>query len=252
MSNYFEDSSAIDNWLMKRRSRFTSSENFKLLRGDKQNKDDVWSAGSISYIETKVIELTTAVYERPKLEEVEALRHGKANEFPSFERYIAETRNYSMTYLGDETPTFIPCKVIVGESGGTPDVANIIVGSTDDNVSIDHGAELKNPVNPAYHFRRLHWKTQWDVKEGYIQCYTQIQDLMRITGAKEWDFVSHDERQLVKSKQIKIIPIKRDEKFINNLEIRIMMAVKEKYKMLSKHFGTIVSNREDFNKLVHS
>src|ERR1019366_380173 len=115
MSNYFDNSEAIDAWLKKRREKFTSSENYKLV------KDGV---GRNTYIESKVIELTTKYYERPEISEVESLRHGKANEFPSFERYVADTKNYSMTYMGDENPIFIPCETMIDESGGTPDVAN--------------------------------------------------------------------------------------------------------------------------------
>lgn len=248
--SYFESNDKTDEWLQKRRSRFTSSENFKLLRGAKQGSNETWSTTSSTYIETKVIELTTKMYQRPEIEEVESLRHGKANEFPSFERYVKETKNHSMTYMGDENPIFIPCKRLTEESGGTPDVGHII--SEGELIKIDYGCELKNPVNPAFHFRRLAWKTQWDVKEGYPSCYCQIQDLIRLTGAFGWDFVSHDERQLAKSKQIVIIEIKPDQKFIDNLEIRINLAVKEKYKQLSRHMGVELKNRTDYINFIKS
>lgn len=241
MNNYFDTSDAIDEWIKKRRSKFTSSDNWKLLPTSKQATGQLWSTTANTYIEQKVIELTTKFYQRPELDEVEALRHGKANEFPSYERYVQETKNFSMTYLGDETPMFIPCPKLVSESGGTPDVANIIEAG-----KIDYLCELKNPVNPAYHYRRLAWRTMWDVKEGYPSCYCQIQDLIRITGAFGCDFVSHDERQLARSKQIVIIEIKPDKKFIDNLELRIELAIKEKYKQLSKHMGVELKNRTDY------
>ena len=247
--SYFEDSAAIDAWLLKRRAKFTSSEVFKLLPNSKQVKNELWSATANTYIESRVIELTTKMYSRPELEEVESLRHGKANEFPSYERYIAETKNYSMTYLGDETPLFIPSKIMPDESGGTPDVANIIAGEGD--AKIDYGAELKNPVNPAFHYRRLTWTSQWDVKEGYPSAYCQIQDLIRLNNATGWDFVSHDDRQLSKKSQIVIIEIKPDHNFINNLELRIELAVKEKYKQLSKHMGVELKNKQDFINFIN-
>lgn len=242
---YFDNDSKIDEWLQKRRARFTSSENWKLLPNSRQKPDQLWSSTAETYIETKVIELTTKMYQRPEIEEVEALMHGKENEFPSYERYIQETKNHSMTYMGDENPIFIPCSSMPDESGGTPDVANIIEGG-----KIDYGCELKNPVNPAYHYRRLSWKTQWDIKEGYLSCYCQIQDLIRLTGAYGWDFVSHDSRQLVKSKQIVIIEVKPDRKFIDNLELRINLAVKEKYKRLSRDMEVELKNRQDFINLI--
>lgn len=252
MSNYFEgDSQKIEAWLLKRRAKFSASENHKLLPNGKQDVGELWSKTAKTYIETKVIELSTKMYEKPEIEEVEALRHGKANEFPSFERYIKETKNYKMTYLGDENPTFIPCTKLINEAGGTPDVANIIDAETG-TVKIDYGCELKNPYNPAYHFRRLHWKTQWDIKQGYPSCYCQIQDLIRITGAFGWDFVSHDERQWSKKHQILIIEVKPDINFINNLEIRIALAIEEKYKVLSKHLGVQIKNGNEYIQYVSS
>lgn len=243
--SYFENDSKIEEWLQKRRSRFTASENWKLLRTQKQPHDQLWSAMANTYIETKVIELTTKIYQKPEIEEVEALLHGKENEYPAYERYIKETGNYSMTYMGDENPMFIPCEIMPNESGGTPDVGNI----TSDG-KIDWGCELKNPVNPAFHFRRLTWKTMWDVKEGYPSCYCQIQDLIRLTGASGWDFVSHDVRQFYTSKQIVIIKIEPDRKYIDNLEMRIRLAVNDKYKLLSKHMGTEIKNRDEFINLI--
>jgi len=238
--SYFENNEIIDKWLMKRREKFTSSEVWKLLPNSRQG-NNLWSSTADTYIEQKVIELTTKIYERPNLDEVESLRHGKANEFPSYERYIKETKNYSMTYMGDENPMFYPYEKMPDESGGTPDVGNIVSDG-----KIDYGCELKNPVNPAYHFRRLAWTSQWDIKEKMPAYYCQIQDLIRITGAFGWDFVSHDERQLSKSAQIKIIEVKPDRKFIDNLELRIELAVKEKYKQLSKHLGKELKNKTDF------
>jgi hypothetical protein len=227
--SYFNNDSKIDEWLIKRREKFTSSEVFKLLRNSKQGKDELWSATANTYINDKVIEVMTVYYERPELEEVESLLHGKINQYPAYERYIEETKNYSMTYLGDETPLFYPSKDMPDESGGSPDIVNITEGGT-----IDFLSEIKNPSNPSYHFKRLDWTTQWDVKEGYLQAYTQIQDLISKTGAHGADFISFDKRQRSKKEQIVIIPIKPDLKFIDNLEMRIQLAVKEKYKILSK------------------
>lgn len=244
--SYFDNSSKIDEWLVRRREKMTSSENHKLLKKSTQKENELWSGTALTYIEGKVIEIMTVYYERPELDEVEALLHGKENEYPAVDRYIQETKNYSMTYLGDETPLFIPDKNMPNESGGTPDVANILPDG-----SIDAGAEVKAPKNPSYHFKRLSWRTQWDVKEGYLSAYTQIQDLMRVTGATQWDFISFDKRQRAKKDQIVIIPVKRDEKFIDNLDMRIRLAVKEKYKILSKKCGQEMKCKEDYLKYIN-
>lgn len=249
--SYFDNDTKIDEWLIQRRGKFTSSEEWKLLPTIKQSKDVLWSGTALTYIESRAIELCTKYSQRPELEEVEALRHGKVYELPAAERYFQETKNYSMTYLGDENPTFIPCKTIVGESGGSPDIANI-VDDTKGSVKIDYGSEIKCPVNTAYHFRRLKWVSQWDIKENALPYYAQIQDLIRITGAFGWDFISFDERQLSKSKQIKIIEVKPDRKFIDNLELRIHLAIKEKYKILSDHMGAELKNRQDYLNFINS
>lgn len=240
--SYFESNEKIDEWLTKRRSRFTSSENYKLLG---KGTNSLWSVGASTYIETKVIELSTQIWERPEMDEVESLLHGKLYEYPAYQAYVKETKNYSMTYMGTENPIFVPSPEMPEESGGTPDIANIKPDS-----SIDYLSEIKCPKNPAYHFRRLNWSSQWDIKEKYISCYTQMQHLLMITGAFGCDFISYDERQLVKSKRIKIIEVKPDQNFINNLDIRIKLAVKEKYKLLSEHYGVEIKNRSEFLELV--
>jgi hypothetical protein len=185
--------------------------------------------------------MTTVMQERPELDEAKSILHGRAHEFPGFVSYRETTKNYSITYLGDENPMFYPYRPLAEESGGTPDCANITSSGL-----IDMGAEIKCPKNPINHFRRLKWTSQWDVRENYIQCYTQCQFLMMCTGAKQWDFVSYDDRQLVKSKKIKIIEIKPDKNFQNNLEIRIRQAIKEKYRIISEHYGIEVANRTEF------
>lgn len=240
---YFDNDTKIDQWLQKRLSRFTASENFKLLVS---NGTKLFGTGAITYIETKVIELTTSVWQRPEMDNVESLLHGKQYEYPAYERYVRETKNTSMSYLGTDNPLFIPHPRMEEESGGTPDIANITEAG-----GIDYLGEVKCPANPAYHFRRLKWRTQFDIKENYLSCYTQMQNLMLITGAFGCDFVSYDERQLAYSKKIIIIEVKPDRKFIDNLELRIQLAIKEKYKILSDHMGSELKNRTDYINFIN-
>jgi hypothetical protein len=152
-----------------------------------------------------------------------------------------------MSYLGTEDPIFVPFPTLEEDSGGTPDIANITEAGT-----IDYLGEIKCPYSPAYHFKRLLWKDQYDIKENYLSCYTQMQNLMLITGAMGCDFVSYDERQLAYSKKIKIIEVKPDRKFIDNLELRIHLAVKEKYKILSAHMGVELKCKQDYLDFVNS
>lgn len=229
----------IDEWHMRRRARFTASENYKLFSPAKGNA--MFGEGAWTYIKQKALEMTTVMQDRPELDEAKSILHGRAHEYPGFVEYVKRTGNHGFTYLGDDNPMFYPYKPLAEESGGTPDCGYI----TDDGLII-HGAEIKCPKNSMYHYDRLKWKNQWDVKDNYILCYTQCQFLMMCTGAEQWDFVSFDDRQIVREKKIKIIPIKPDKNFQNNLEVRIRQAIKEKYLNISEHYGIEVTNRTEF------
>jgi hypothetical protein len=233
----------IDKWYVDRWSKFTSSENYKLITPSKPN--EIWSTGANTYIEQKAVESVTNFQERYELEEVKSLLWGKAHEYPAYESYIQTTRNYSMQYTGTDNPMFLVYDKMPEESGGTPDAVSI----TSSN-KVDVGCEIKCPKNSIEHFRRLRWTSQWDVKEGYKLVYTQIQHLMMITGAQEWHFISFDDRQLYKSNKTKIIEVKPDQKFMDNLEVKLTMAVKEKYKILSDHLGSQVKCKSDLDKLI--
>jgi hypothetical protein len=232
MSNYFEGGEDIDIWFKRRRASFTASLNQRLI-GNQSTFD--------LYVEEKAIEASTDMWDRPELEFVKSLLWGKVYEEPAAQRYMQETGNLSMTYIGRENPIYYPDKEMPEESGGSPDMANIL-----ESGAIDYLCEIKCPVNPANHFKRLIWKDQFDIKESYMQCYTQMQNLIRITGAIGCDFVSYDERQKSKSKKIKIIQVKPDITFLNNFEIKLYKAIKEKYKLLSKHMGTEIKNKNEF------
>lgn len=220
----------IDNWHLQRWSKFTASENYKLLIGG--NKNEMFGVGAMSYIKQKSMEMSTRMWERPELEEVKSLLHGKMYEYPAYDSFVTITKNYSMEYMGTDNPIFLEYEMLKGESGGSPDIVN-----RDNSKKIDAGAEIKCPKNPLIHYERLLWKDQWDIKENYSQCYCQIQNLMLITGAFIWYFISFDERQINKSKQCKIIEVKPDKKFQDNLDIRLQMAVKEKYILFNRYMN---------------
>lgn len=220
---------SVDKWFTDRWSKFTASENYKLLTNNKQG--EVFGDGAWTYIKQKALEMVTVMWERPELEEVKSLLHGRMYEYPAFERYISTTRNADMVYLGSENPLFIEYEALKGSSGGSPDSIT---------KQIDFGAEIKCPKNPMNHFERLKWKDQWDILQNYKQAYVQIQNLMLITGAKEWDFVSFDERMRERSLQIKIITVRQDKKMQDNLHFRLIRAIEERKKILQEYVGTML------------
>lgn len=219
-----------DQWFKDRWGLFTASEAYKLLSPSKNG--GMFGEGAITYIEQKAMEMSTEMWERPNLEEVKSLLYGKVYEYPAYDAFINQTKNYSMAYCGTEEPMFLEYEKMKGEAGGSPDIVNITKSNT-----VDAGAEIKCPINPLFHFRRLVWKDQWDIKQNYILCYTQMQMLMMITDAPLWFFISYDERQRSKANKCKIIEVKPDRKFQNNLEVRLHCAVKEKHLIYNRHMG---------------
>jgi hypothetical protein len=220
----------VDAWYLIRWTKFTASEIYKLLLGGKGG--EIFGAGANTYIKTKALEMSTQMQERPEMEEVKSLLWGKVHEQPAFEWYVKATKNRSMKYLGTENPLFLEYEAIPNEAGGSPDAISLT-----SDAKVNGGAEIKCPKNSMYHFDRMKWKTMWDVKEGYIECYSQIQMLMMINEAPVWHFVSFDDRFTDFKKKGKIIEILPDKKFQDNLDLRIRMAVKEKYKIFNEYMN---------------
>jgi hypothetical protein len=218
----YKSSADLDQWHQQRWSKFTASENYKLLPSGGVNS---FSPGGYTYIKQKVLQMTTAIWERPEMEEVQALLHGKMYEYPAY-KALVEATGYPLHYLGEENPLFLEYEPLKGESGGSPDSISL-----NSDATVDIVAEIKCPKNPMNHFKRCFWSSQWDVKEKYPQAYCQIQNLLMITKAPLGIFVSFDDRQKEVRKKIKIIDILPDKKFQDNLDIRLRMAVKEKYRI---------------------
>ncbi len=212
-----------DRWLLKRHSCFTASLIYKLRITGKDGKG--FGPGAMTYIEEKAIETMTVLTDRPELEEVESLRHGKFFETPAFERYLEVSKNYNMRHFGDDNPVYLEYNKY---SGGSPD------GLMGEGETIYRGIEIKCPSNSKNHFKYLKFKDQWDLREKRIEYYSQIQFLLMITGAEAFDFVSYDERFTNPSLQIKIIKVLPDKPFQDNLDIRIQMAHKEKIKIIKE------------------
>ena len=222
----------IDNWHEARWGNFTCSLNDKLV--DNNGAKAPFTPGGYSYIKQKAVECCIRMEERPEMEEFKNFLWGKVYELPAFEAYVQATNN--KLYLDYE-----PLK---DDSGGSPDVINITPSFT-----VDFVAEIKCPKNPAIHFERLKWTNQWDIKENLRETYTQIQNLMMITGAKDADFISYDGRMLSKRHQVKIISVKADKKFQDNLHYRLISAIEHKYKVISQYLEVDVKNKQQLKQL---
>jgi hypothetical protein len=223
-------SADLDQWHLQRWSKFTASENYKLLPS---GGTAMFSGGAYTYIKQKVLQMTTNMWERPEMDEVESLLHGKVHEYPAYKATVAATGYTGLIYLGEETKLFLDYEPLKGEVGGSPDSISL-----KEDATVGIVAEIKCPKNPMYHFDRLKWKDQWDVKEKYAQAYCQIQNLLMITNAELGLFISYDDRQKRVDKKCKIIDILPDKKFQDNLEIRLRMAIKEKYRIYDEYMNS--------------
>ena len=210
-------------WFLDRHSKFTASSNSKLLLKGKDGTG--FSVGGITYIEEKAIETMTELFENPKLEFVEPLIFGNAQEQHAYESYVEVSKNYNMRYFGSETPVFLDYNEY---SGGSPDG---LMGQGD---VVHWGLEIKSPMNSKNHYKYLKFKTQWDLKEQRIEYYTQIQFLLMITKADGFHFSSYDERFKDKKLRVKILDVLPDKSFQDNLEIRLHLAQKEKLKIIKE------------------
>jgi hypothetical protein len=232
----------IDNWHEARWGNFTCSLNDKLV--DNNGAKAPFTSGGYSYIKQKAVECCIRMEERPEMEEFKNFLWGKVYELPAFEAYVQATNNKSLTYLGTHTPLYLDYEPLKDDSGGSPDVINITPSFT-----VDFVAEIKCPKNPAIHFERLKWTSQWDIKENLRETYTQIQNLLMITGATDADFVSYDGRMLSKRHQVKIISVKADKKFQDNLHYRLISAIEHKYKVISQYLEVDVKNKQQLKQL---
>ena len=210
----------VDEWHMQRRGKFTASEIYKLLV---LSADGMFSPGGLTYIKLKAIEEMTEYYDRPEMEYVEPLIHGKQQEANAYSEYLSVTKNYSMRHFGDSKPLFLDYN---DYSGGSPD------GIMGEGEKVIWGLELKSPYQPSNHAKYLEYKDQWDLKLGRKEYYAQIQFLLMITKAEGWHFCSFDERWKNKKNRLKVIEIKLDKKFQDNLHMKLISANEEKKKII--------------------
>lgn len=212
-----------DKWFLDRHGRFTASEIGKLLIG---KNGEMFGQGAKTYIRQKAIESMTVLHERPEVEEVKSLLHGKAHEWPAFEFYMKATGNKSMRYFGTEEPLFLNYNE---DSGGSPD------GIMGEGEVIKWGLELKCPKNSHIHFDHYQFKDQYDLRQYNLDNYAQVQFLLMITKADGFHWCSFDDRFRSPKMKMKLIDVLPDRQLQDNLEIRLQMAIKEKKTIVSQY-----------------
>lgn len=218
------NNSEIDNWIIERHGNLTASKIDVIIPPGTNGK--LFTVGGYNYIKRVAIEAMTELWEKPDLDEVKSLLHGKVFEEPAYHWYCKVSRNYYMRYFGTLEPIYLPFN---SDSGGSPD------GMMGEGENVYLGLELKCPKNSEIHFDYLKMKTQWDLKEYSLNYYAQMQFLMMIMKTKEFHFASFDDRVKNPALKMKILEIKYDQKFCDNLHVRVLQAIKEKYKIIEMY-----------------
>jgi hypothetical protein len=187
-------------------ARFTASTAYRLM-GYEDSAE--FPKGAQTYVIEKVLESET-VNERKQINTFSVL-HGKETEVEAVEEYMKATGKV-VTKYGKEQQFIEKGK----HEGCTPDG---LIGD-------EEGLEVKCPDSKT-HYERLRFLTAETIKKMLPEYYWQMQDCMRITGRKRWNFVDYDKRFKNPSKRLLIIVVERNEEDIKKLARRTYTAVKE-------------------------
>lgn len=200
--------------------KFTASEIWKLLSNEKSKKH-LFGKTAITYITSRVTEITTGetISDSQELSS-KATEWGKKNEPLAIKAY---EEKFNITVHGKQD--FIP----YGDNGGaTPDG---LVG--DDGMT-----EIKCPFNPTNHTANMLIIDQKAFSDYHKVYYPQIQMQLLCSGRSWVDFVSFDPRCVNDAHKLHVIRIYRDDAMIQELEYRILEAVKIRNEMLN-----VINNR---------
>lgn len=220
-----ESSVMKDKWFQDRLGKFTASKIDVIMHGG--TKGAIFGQGALTYIKQKAIEKETFYWENPKLEYVKGFLHGKMYEEPAFNAYVEYTKNTSMRYMGTVDPLFFDYDA---NSGGSPD------GILGEGLVIHGGLELKCPEQSTVHWDYLEFKDQWALKAYNPEYYGQVQFLMMIFKVNTWHWASFDERFKNDKLRLKVLEIKKDNSYCDELDIRISQGAKVREQMIEDQY----------------
>ncbi|TWP31916.1 hypothetical protein ETU08_00210 [Apibacter muscae] len=205
---------SFEQWLNQRNGRFTASEIYRILTY--QEKPDYISAGALSYIEEKALEVLTNGKSRKTFFNL-SMKHGKTFELEAIAK--AEEKLIIKFEKTGKDQEFI-------EYGSH-------AGCTPDGLSEKLGIEVKCP-DCKTHFKYLKIKNQEDLKRTEPKYYWQIQKGMLCTGLKQWYFVSYDPRFTNEKNQLLTLLIHENDKDIEFLKQRLKLAISKKIELINQ------------------
>lgn len=198
-------------WFEQRMGKFTAST-FGDCMGTGRGKDSIFTLNGQALIREKITEILTG---ETKHISGDALDWGTENEEFAIQMYESITGNHVL-----DAP-FCPVEGFEDYAGGSPD------GFVEEENGI---IEVKCPYNSINHVDTL-----IDGKipaKYYVKYYTQIQFNIMATDTEFCDFISYDPRMIQKELQMKVVRIKRDEKYIQKIKERLEMAIDEVQRQL--------------------
>ena len=200
-----------DKWMTERLGKFTASSSYNLLQNSKCKTDQDFSKGFHSYLLLKAAEKMSGINREVTSS---AMSWGKDMEPEALNLYQEKTG------LEPVEVGFIPLEGYEEWAGGSPDGA----------IGEDGLVEVKCPFVSANHLDAILTK---DIpKKSFRRYYTQIQFNLWVTKRKWCDYISFDPR--VTGNKIFIKRIERDDKYIIELEKRLILAIEEYKKLLEK------------------
>ncbi len=216
-------------WLEKKWGRFSASEEGQLtVMGPADKKTGVrpfFGDGAVTYIREVARQAYTMFNDEEDQGMSFQMKMGIAKEHISFAYLQKMLGRDVLTYYGNLNPLF---ELYTEDSGTSPDS---VAWKDELNKIVSFGAELKNPSGKI-HMHYLETVRTWeDLKKESIKFYTQCQKAMMTFKTDLWLWCSHNEYFPAKDRML-IIEIPADKAFQADLDIRIEMATKEKYKVM--------------------
>jgi hypothetical protein len=206
--NYF--SKEIQEWLVERRAKLTSSEIHRIFKGGKRDMtekeleeekaakgkrktvDTLFGEGAITYIRKKVTEMQSSeIKDEMDFKQTE---WGKNNESDGVD-FFKLTTGLSVVYHGISCPKFYKYKDF---AGGSPD---------GDIIEEPAVLEMKCPYDEDIHTRRLLIKNLEEFIEQEKDIWMQIQMNIFIMNKEHGYFASFDPRRTDKKLRMKIIKV---------------------------------------------
>lgn len=207
-------------WKAARLQKFTSSKIAKLrVEG---TKGAIFGVAAVTYIYKVAAEALTLDYNEASSAAIKWGEEWEPRAAEAFETALG----VEVIYYGKANPLFVEYEKFPNHCGGSPD---------GEVVSQKAIVEYKCPYESGNHAEmlRLVKLNQFDLRKFDADYYGQVQFNILLKKADFGYFVSYDPRVIDPALRLVYVKIEKDEKYLSELEERIVLAVAEKKKYLT-------------------